>query len=34
MLPPIYWQAMLKGHEWLAWPRPIEEVKKEMASGF
>ena len=21
MLPPIYWKAMLKGHEWLAKPR-------------
>ncbi|MGV6847881.1 MAG: TIGR01244 family sulfur transferase [Marinibacterium sp.] len=23
MLPPIYWQAMLKGHEWMAKPEPI-----------
>ena len=30
MLPSIYWQAMLKGHEWLARPRPIEEVRTEM----
>ncbi|SFT03084.1 sulfide:quinone oxidoreductase [Sulfitobacter marinus] len=23
LLPPIYWQGMLKGHEWLAKPEPI-----------
>jgi len=26
MLPPIYWKAMLKGHEWLAKPRKAEEA--------
>jgi sulfide:quinone oxidoreductase len=24
MLPPIYWQAMLKGKEWMAKPEKIE----------
>lgn len=33
MLPPIYWQAMLKGREWLARPRPLDEVRAEMAAG-
>lgn len=28
VLPPIYWKAMLKGHEWLAAPRPLTEVAK------
>ncbi|TFI59738.1 TIGR01244 family phosphatase [Sphingomonas parva] len=27
MLPPIYWKGMLKGHEWLAHPQPVEQVK-------
>lgn len=27
LLPPIYWDAMLKGHEWLAKPQPLEKVK-------
>lgn len=24
LLPPIYWDAMLKGHEWLAAPKPLQ----------
>ena len=28
VLPPIYWKAMLKGHEWLAAPKPLAEVAK------
>lgn len=28
VLPPIYWNAMLKGHEWLAAPKPLAEVAK------
>ena len=31
MLPPLYWQGMLKGHEWLAHPRSLNEVKAEFA---
>ena len=31
MLPPLYWQGMLKGHEWLAYPRSLNEVKAEFA---
>ena len=27
LLPPIYWDAMLKGHEWLAKPQPLEKVR-------
>ena len=27
LLPPIYWDAMLKGHEWFAKPQPLEKVK-------
>lgn len=26
LLPPIYWDAMLKGHEWLAAPQPIQDA--------
>ena len=26
MLPPIYWQLMLRGHEWLAEPQPLEDI--------
>ena len=26
LLPPIYWDAMLKGHEWLAKPQPLQKV--------
>ena len=25
LLPPIYWDAMLKGHEWLASPKPLQD---------
>ena len=28
ILPAIYWQAMLKGHEWLAAPKPLAELQK------
>ncbi|MFK3773133.1 FAD/NAD(P)-binding oxidoreductase [Pseudomonas sp. NPDC089406] len=27
VLPPLYWQAMLKGREWLARPQPMVEAK-------
>jgi sulfide:quinone oxidoreductase len=27
LLPPIYWQGMLKGREWLAGPKPLARVK-------
>ncbi|MFM1896133.1 MAG: hypothetical protein RLZZ385_1207 [Pseudomonadota bacterium] len=27
LLPPVYWHLMLKGHEWLAAPRPLSAVK-------
>lgn len=27
ILPAIYWQGMLKGHEWLAGPKPLKEVQ-------
>jgi sulfide:quinone oxidoreductase len=27
LLPPIYWDAMLKGHEWLASPQALESVQ-------
>jgi sulfide:quinone oxidoreductase len=27
ILPTVYWQGMLKGHEWLAGPRPLKEVQ-------
>ncbi|MDE8346810.1 MAG: TIGR01244 family sulfur transferase [Acidocella sp.] len=27
LLPPIYWQGMLKGREWLAGPKPLASVK-------
>jgi len=26
LLPPIYWEAMLKGHEWLAKPKLKQNV--------
>jgi sulfide:quinone oxidoreductase len=29
ILPSIYWQAMLKGREWLAAPKPLAEVEAE-----
>ncbi|ETX29061.1 bifunctional protein tyrosine phosphatase family protein/NAD(P)/FAD-dependent oxidoreductase [Roseivivax isoporae] len=29
MLPPIYWQAMLRGREWMARPEPLEKVAAE-----
>ena len=29
ILPGIYWQAMLKGREWLAAPKPLAEVEAE-----
>lgn len=25
LLPPLYWDAMLKGHEWLASPKSLQE---------
>lgn len=28
LLPPIYWDAMLKGHEWLAKPKPLQEAQR------
>lgn len=27
LLPPIYWQGMLKGREWLAGPKPLAQTK-------
>ncbi|TPE49241.1 bifunctional protein tyrosine phosphatase family protein/NAD(P)/FAD-dependent oxidoreductase [Amaricoccus solimangrovi] len=27
MLPPIYWRAMLRGHEWMAHPEPIRAAE-------
>jgi sulfide:quinone oxidoreductase len=33
MLPPIYWNAMLKGHEWLAGPKKVEEVKRKAGAA-
>ncbi len=27
MLPPIYWKAMLRGHEWMAKPDPLQVAK-------
>lgn len=29
MLPPIYWHGMLKGHEWLAQPQKVDQVKPQ-----
>ena len=31
MLPPIYWKGMLKGHEWLAHPQKLDQVKASSA---
>lgn len=31
-LPPLYWRGMLKGHEWLAHPQPLEEVKRNASA--
>ncbi|MEO8175892.1 MAG: FAD/NAD(P)-binding oxidoreductase [Sphingomicrobium sp.] len=28
LLPPIYWDAMLKGHEWLAAPKPLQDASR------
>jgi len=27
ILPAVYWKAMLKGHEWMAGPEPLEKVR-------
>lgn len=28
LLPPVYWDAMLKGYEWLAAPKPIHQAAR------
>lgn len=28
LLPAIYWNAMLKGHEWLAAPKPLQVFRR------
>ena len=33
MLPPIYWYGMLKGHEWLAHPQKVDQVKPKEAAA-
>lgn len=33
MLPPIYWHGMLKGHEWLAQPQKVDQVKSQEAAA-
>lgn len=33
MLPPIYWNGMLKGHEWLAEPQKLDRVKPKSTTA-